>query len=1339
MATIYWKGGTNQSPTTQANWVTASGGDTEISNTTFNGGNLSAHDVVLEYRGNNDLVISGATTFNSITINYHAHADYSGILTVLQNQTLTLNRLTVKKANSIGSDASPAIIKFVGSPATDKSYISFDTSVATGDITLNTTAGMVSESRRDLFTFDFAPATDTSITMHDGKYPHIKVTTGSNAVFFSPTYVEDLDNTYGSVDMLGFDSDAPIQPLTRTQNDSTKMFSINGTLTMDADTSADATISSHRNDIAFDWGLSTLKITPNSTAYYIPVNGDVGFGTSASGVGTFNTKYNNLIIGKSTTATHRCVIRNNLTLTCNYLEIESGGKLYGSSYLDHKNSNEIHSIRRPNILGDWNFVQVSEGIYRTRGSNSLIPVSSGGTGLENISKNSILYGKEHGALGILPIGASGRVLAVDGSGDLEWSASAGGGGDAFDSIAVSGQDSLAASAGDDLTLVAAGGMTITTNATSDTITFSSADNNDNTQNAYAISCVDGDNADEEKIRLTQSGAAGSATDDVVLEAGTGLSIARAGDKITFTNTVTDTNTQLDNAGVIGKVLTGLNVTGTTTDVAETDTIVEAIGHMEKRIRLNDDKVTNTDTNTQNTTTLSFVDSTNDIILRNTTGGAGSGDDDIKFVAGTGIVLTHTDADNITLSVGTLNQSTSGTAANATLSATSTIADDTGNASHGVVFVDSLTGAQALKSNSGITFNPSTNVLTTTTFSGALSGQAATATKLHATADINGVAFDGSGDITVTAAGSTLSDTVTVAKGGTNQTSYTNGQLLIGNTTGNTLAKATLTAGDNITITNGTGSITIAGTANDDVSIANLKTALAGGFADNAVSIGDADDVITIAGSLVVTGTTTTANVETVSTSGGIKFESNATGAHTDKETLLTGVIGLTSDITITLPSSTGTLALQNENTSGTAAGLSATLAIASGGTGATNSNGWLNSRITTNADGSLNYNATSATAVNHDNLAGFVTAEHYRWDNDISATAQINSANIPTLNQDTSGTAANVTTNADLTGDITSNGNATSIASGVIVNDDVKSDAAIAYSKLGTIPTWNQNTTGSAATLTTAREIGGVSFNGSADIDLPGVNAAGNQSTSGNAATATLASTITVADESSDTTCFPLFATAVSGSLAAKTGTNITFNSSDGTLTATNLTAGATVSGVTVSRGGAQLTRTTGQALGESVPSNFDCLRPNAYSTITNFREGFVGAWASNAWETICTINVGNNTGIETFTSMEAHLTVLTDHAGTTNHNGVGNYMATYKTMAQVKNGTALLSTNYAELGDTGVFPIQWAFVTISSTSYLCLQVQNKTGLEYSATDCNNDKVNIRTHLVAINGKAISV
>jgi len=65
----------------------------------------------------------------------------------------------------------------------------------------------------------------------------------------------------------------------------------------------------------------------------------------------------------------------------------------------------------------------------------------------------------------------------------------------------------------------------------------------------------------------------------------------------------------------------------------------------------------------------------------------------------------------------------------------------------------------------------------------------------------------------------------------------------------------------------------------------------------------------------------------------------------------------------------------------------------------------------------------------------------------------------------------------------------------------------------------NQNTTGNAdtatlaadaTTLATARTIGGVSFDGSANIDLKGVNIAGDQDTTGNAATATAASGITV-------------------------------------------------------------------------------------------------------------------------------------------------------------------------------------------------------------------------------------
>ena len=84
----------------------------------------------------------------------------------------------------------------------------------------------------------------------------------------------------------------------------------------------------------------------------------------------------------------------------------------------------------------------------------------------------------------------------------------------------------------------------------DKITFTNTVTDTDNNTTYSVSAVDGDNSDEEKIRLTDSGGS---TDDIVLEAGTGLSIARSGDKITFTNTVsnTDTNTTYSISAVDG--------------------------------------------------------------------------------------------------------------------------------------------------------------------------------------------------------------------------------------------------------------------------------------------------------------------------------------------------------------------------------------------------------------------------------------------------------------------------------------------------------------------------------------------------------------------------------------------------------------------------------------------------------------------------------------------------------------------------------------------------------------------------------------------------------------------
>ena len=73
--------------------------------------------------------------------------------------------------------------------------------------------------------------------------------------------------------------------------------------------------------------------------------------------------------------------------------------------------------------------------------------------------------------------------------------------------------------------------------------------------------------------------------------------------------------------------------------------------------------------------------------------------------------------------------------------------------------------------------------------------------------------------------------VGVLYGGTGQTTYTDGQLLIGNTTGNTLTKSTLTAGTGISITNGSGSITIANSQGSIDSFWNQSSGLL--FANNS--------------------------------------------------------------------------------------------------------------------------------------------------------------------------------------------------------------------------------------------------------------------------------------------------------------------------------------------------------------------------------------------------------------------------------------------------------------------------------------------------------------------------
>jgi hypothetical protein len=113
--------------------------------------------------------------------------------------------------------------------------------------------------------------------------------------------------------------------------------------------------------------------------------------------------------------------------------------------------------------------------------------------------------------------------------------------------------------------------------------------------------------------------------------------------------------------------------------------------------------------------------------------------------------------------------------------------------------------------------------------------------------LGSIATQASNSVTITGGSITGITDLAVADGGTGQGSYTDGELLIGNTTGNTLTKATLTAGTGISVTNGSGAITIASTA-------------AGGFSDM--------EVFTSPGTWTNPGTVTKVKVTVVGGGGG---------------------------------------------------------------------------------------------------------------------------------------------------------------------------------------------------------------------------------------------------------------------------------------------------------------------------------------------------------------------------------------------------------------------------------------------------------------------------------------
>ena len=356
------------------------------------------------------------------------------------------------------------------------------------------------------------------------------------------------------------------------------------------------------------------------------------------------------------------------------------------------------------------------------------------------------------------------------------------------------------------------------------------------------------------------------------------------------------------------------------------------------------------------------------------------------------------------------------------------------------------------------------------------------------ATITPTTLTGSRTVTLPDANINFVNGLGVAQGGTGQTTYTDGQLLIGNSTGNTLTKSTLTAGSGVTITNTGGGITIAAT-------------------------GSGGTVIGVTATSPVASSGGTAPV--ISLSDGYGDTKNPYASKTQKFFLAApnaadGVPTFRAVVASDIPT-------LNQNTTGTAAGLSATLAANKGGTGVANDvantitfTGAYSLGLTLSANTALTL-PTSGTLVT---LAGTETLTNKTLTSPTltapvlgtPASGNLASCTFPTLNQNTTGSAGSVantlTISSPLSGTSFNGSAATTIALAASYGDTQNpyasktqkyflaapngSDGVPTFRAIvaSDIPTLNQNTTGSAGsvanTLTISSPLSGTSFNGSA-------------------------------------------------------------------------------------------------------------------------------------------------------------------------------------------------------------------------------------------------------------------
>lgn len=299
-----------------------------------------------------------------------------------------------------------------------------------------------------------------------------------------------------------------------------------------------------------------------------------------------------------------------------------------------------------------------------------------------------------------------------------------------------------------------------------------------------------------------------------------------------------------------------------------------------------------------------------------------------------------------------------------------------------------------------------------------------------------------------------------------------------------------------------------------------------------------------------------------------------------------------------------------------------------------------------------------------------------------------------------------ITPDADGTRDFATTG--TRFATGYF--DNLTVTTAISATTFTGAVTGNAST---ATALETARTIGGVSFDGTANI---------------------VPDTITFANEATDTTCFVTFATAATGDLQPRTNTNLTYNSNTGLLgvtgsvTVDNLTINGNT--ITADTGALNLTPAAGSAIVLDGTINVDAGVVTGATSVTS--TSFVGALTGNAdtataLETARTIGGVSFDGtanivpttiavtdttdttcfVALFESATGDLLPQTD-AGITYNAGTGSLAPTILAATGAVSGSNLSGTN---TGDEAT-----ASVTVSGISELATTAEVDTGTDTGRT-----------------------